>query len=145
MANAIDLTFLDLLRWLTIGQIVRPSETFQSVDRISQRVDFRFFQPAKPLRQQADSPAAAFGEQLQPPGRGFDASNTAILRIGSCANEATRCNSRTRWVIVGGRTCSVFARSPSVIGPPKTMTDSAESFGAVSPVESSTRRNRRSR
>ena len=32
--------------------------------------------------------------------------------------------------MVGGRTCSAWASAPSVIGPPKTMTESAESCGA---------------
>ena len=37
-------------------------------------------------------------------------------------------------VIVGGRTSSIRARSPSVCGPPYTSTDNAESLAAVSNV-----------
>jgi len=48
-------------------------------------------------------------------------------------------------VIVGGRTCSAAARSPSVTGPANTTTDSADSRGAFNPLAASSRRNLRNR
>jgi hypothetical protein len=48
-------------------------------------------------------------------------------------------------VIVGGRTCSAAASADIAIGPPKTITESAESRGPESPEERSSARSERSR
>ncbi len=46
-------------------------------------------------------------------------------------------NAFTILLIVGGRTCSAFARSRRDLGPPKTMTDRAESCeGPIPKTES---------
>ena len=45
----------------------------------------------------------------------------------------------TRRVMVGGRTCSAAARSPSVRGPPRTSSDSAERRARVRPSPASAR------
>ena len=47
--------------------------------------------------------------------------------------------------MVGAATCSALASAPSVVGPPKTMMDSAEARAGVSPIASSWRRSRRRR
>ena len=69
------------------------------------------------------------------------------LSVGSDARSTSPADSNfsTKRVIVGGRTCSAAARAPSVIGPPKTITDNADSCGAGSPAASSSRRRRRNR
>lgn len=48
-------------------------------------------------------------------------------------------------LIVGGRTCSASASSPSDLGPPKTRTESAESWAGPIPLSRSRMRNRRRR
>ncbi len=51
----------------------------------------------------------------------------------------------TMRVIVGGRTCSAVARSPSATGPANTITDKADKRGAVNPLAASSRRSLRNR
>ena len=56
-----------------------------------------------------------------------------------------RTSPATKRDIVGGRTCSARARSPSVTGPPNTTTESAEAWGPVKPVAASSTRSRRNK
>jgi len=55
------------------------------------------------------------------------------------------CSAATILVMVGGRTCSVTDKSLRVIGPRKTMTESAESRGPLKPLASSSFRSLRRR
>lgn len=48
-------------------------------------------------------------------------------------------------LMVGGRTCSASASSPSDLGPPKTRTESAESWAGPTPLSRSRMRSRRSK
>ncbi len=54
-------------------------------------------------------------------------------------------NAFTIRVIVGGRTCSASANSPSVIGPANTITDNADSRAEFNPLDPSTLRTLRSK
>jgi len=54
-------------------------------------------------------------------------------------------NAFTIRVIVGGRTCSASASSPSVTGPANTITDSADSRGEFIPLAPSALRTLRSK
>ena len=65
-------------------------------------------------------------------------------RCGSRVTSPSRSSACTRRDIVGAETCSARARRPTVVGPPKTSTESADRRAAVSPLSSSTRRTRRS-
>ena len=74
-----------------------------------------------------------------------DPNESTVARV--CALTTSFCSSKafTIRVIVGGRTCSASASLPNVMGPLKTITERAESRGAVKPLDSSTRRRVRSR
>ena len=79
----------------------------------------------------------------------FAVARTTIARrssgSGPVVTSPSFASSCTRRVMLGGFTCSASASAPSERGPPKTSTESAESFGAERPLAASLVLRRRSR
>ena len=83
--------------------------------------------------ERGNAPLPAIVQQLRSARGRLHAHNALVGGVDHSVHEPFRLENHDQLRDGGGRTCSAFARSPSVMGPPKTMTERAESCGAGSP------------